>query len=828
MTANDDIAALIPTARRVLDDEIFGRSEPHRGLHGYQEDIVRHLLQHLATNPGMVVAERTGRGKSMIAMATIACLARARSELGGPPLRVGLLAPSEEVLANWVGSKKDPESEPGLLCNALDHETSETYLWREDAIDWRLVCTRFERDSADPEPVLEVFADHYNRGITNGFGTWGDDRNAVLERAREFVWDSPVKQLDLLIIDEAHQLKNASANTGQAIRAIFGDRQPALTVRRMLLLTATPFHLRAAPELARMVKMLRWPRATGVDFPPDLLERTGAQALSDLFERYQRAVCRWLMLRIGKHDADQSYDGATKVREDVERVLRPLIVRTDAPQTHITTTYGRPDPDEASPLPDPSAGLSCDSPVERTLFLAWDGSIASRTTFVASEQQTLTSSASALKARQDAKRKRSATERKHRALAPESVQQALFELSRDLSELLDRDHVKVEATIAAVARRVRTDPLRRPVLVFADRRATLLMLRDRLVEALPEIRTEVVHGKTPRRDRGRILHAFRSTDPEERVHVVLASKVAEMGLDIDGPRDKEDIWLIHHDFPWNPAMVDQRNGRVSRPAKNEPTRPVKITYPFIRDTVDERIFKRMLARQALAELLLGTDDVARALRLTDQASLEGLDLAEITRGALRKLTPDLSPRDTPSYVPQDAGTSTAHDASATRYGGSASEQSTSRPAWCPLELLDLSEARSSLQPPPAFLSRVRAMADELGIECYVDASAAYVRVELDGRRQAVAVLLHDDRVETLSLADTRVDDARVMEAFALNAEPGVAGLMLLTDARAQERIVARAANLATTLDDTELRRLLLETGRRADQWEERYYGADQW
>ena len=206
---------------------------------------------------------------------------------------------------------------------------------------------------------------------------------------------------------------------------------------------------------------------------------------------------------------------------------------------------------------------------------------------------------------------------------------------------------------------------------------------------------------------------------------------------------------------------------------------------FIRDTVDERIFKRMLARQALAELLLGTDDVARALRLTNQSSLDAAAATDIARDELRKLSPNLEPEPSPQkQTPSPAAAPSNGQLSLPCL----------RPAWCPTELVDLVEARYTCPPTEAFVARVGSMVEELGVEAWVSECAVMVRVDLVGRRECVAVLMHDQRIECISLADTVVDDARMMEAFGRNAEPGVAGLMLLTDSRGEERIVARAAN----------------------------------
>ena len=108
MTMSEDWGSVCEEAQRVIDDQMFLREQgDRRGLRANQYETIRHVLRALAHAPGMIVAERTGQGKSLIAMAIMAALARVRAQTGAGPLRVGLLAPNRGVLTNWVGSESD-------------------------------------------------------------------------------------------------------------------------------------------------------------------------------------------------------------------------------------------------------------------------------------------------------------------------------------------------------------------------------------------------------------------------------------------------------------------------------------------------------------------------------------------------------------------------------------------------------------------------------------------------------------------------------------------------------------------------------------------------
>ncbi len=808
-----DVWSNIQPALDVIDRHMWSGTDP-LGLHEYQEALVRHTLRHLASRPGLIIAERTGRGKSQIAVAVIASLARAAVEAGSPPVRVGLLAPNAGVLTNWIGGG-------GLFDRALSDKQQDSYLWRDGSVSWQAKCTRTgEWVQNGDSPSLEILADHYSFGITHGFGKWGKDARETQRQADAFVGNG-VKQLDLLIIDEAHQLKSSRTGRAKAIETLFGLNGSPVLARRVLLLTATPFQLRAAPEMARLLRVLRWPVAKGEpDFAAEVVQSGSAQALQRLFERFERTIAHWLRLRAANAEAERAHAEALQAKGAVEQLLKHFIVRTDVPAKHVHTFYGQPDPKNASPLPDPARGLSIVDAMERLLFLSWDGSIASRTTFVASEQQTLTSSAAALHRRHKKEVALSAVEKGRRPLAPPRVQQALLDLASTLAAELKNDHAKLRGTVEAVCSRACDGAKTRPTLVFAERTETLQALK-RAIEHTTNCSVAVVDGDTPKDDRDDIIRRFKSADHGERIDVVLASKVAEMGLDIDGPEDRDDIWLIHHDFPWNPAMVDQRNGRVWRPAKRGAAKPVKVTYPFLRDTVDERIFKRMLLRQAIAELLLGTEEVARALRLTDQSSLDGLVLSKISGAELRELTPNLAP--TASELGEAVACGLPESP--------APESEGLRPPWCPIELVALAETRMSGVAMNAgqLRLRVEGLAASLCLPRWIRGQVDFLCVDLVGRKQTVAVGAVGDVVEVLSVADDQLDSERIIHALSMNAEPGAAGLMLLTDVEGSERLVARAANFLETLGDGELQRIVVECARRADEWEAAHYGGeDRW
>ena len=68
--------------------------------------------------------------------------------------------------------------------------------------------------------------------------------------------------------------------------------------------------------------------------------------------------------------------------------------------------------------------------------------------------------------------------------------------------------------------------------------------------------------------------------------------------------------IIHPDMPWNPARLEQRNGRIDRVASLSKARGchVRIGVPFLEQSYERFQFDRLLSRAKLFQVLLGTLD----------------------------------------------------------------------------------------------------------------------------------------------------------------------------------------------------------------------------
>jgi superfamily II DNA or RNA helicase len=143
------------------------------------------------------------------------------------------------------------------------------------------------------------------------------------------------------------------------------------------------------------------------------------------------------------------------------------------------------------------------------------------------------------------------------------------------------------------------------VLIFTEYEDTLRYLRQRLEEAIAGTdrageRIEIYHGPTPATKREEIKQAF-NTDPRKHpVRILLATDAAREGLNL-----QLHCWnLFHFDVPWNPARLEQRNGRIDR--KLQPKEKVYCHYFVYRQRVEDRVLEAIVDKTETIKQELGS------------------------------------------------------------------------------------------------------------------------------------------------------------------------------------------------------------------------------
>ena len=154
------------------------------------------------------------------------------------------------------------------------------------------------------------------------------------------------------------------------------------------------------------------------------------------------------------------------------------------------------------------------------------------------------------------------------------------------------------------------------IVVFSTFRATLGYLARRLATA--GVGVAVIHGGVE--DRDRELQRF---EADGGLRVLLSSEIGSEGIDLQFCRA-----LINYDLPWNPMRVEQRIGRVDR--LGQAAEAITVVNLMAADTIDERIYRRLYERLNLCQQALGDFEAV----LGDEIRKLTVDLL------LKRLTPE--------------------------------------------------------------------------------------------------------------------------------------------------------------------------------------------
>ena len=131
------------------------------------------------------------------------------------------------------------------------------------------------------------------------------------------------------------------------------------------------------------------------------------------------------------------------------------------------------------------------------------------------------------------------------------------------------------------------------VVIFASYRDTLNYLAKRL-EA-DGVRALVMHGQTPVVKRAELLRSFEQ-NPE--IRVLLTGRVGSEGLDLQFAEV-----LVNYDLPWNPMEVEQRIGRLDRLGQKADA--IRILSLSLADTIEDRVLAALYDRIGLFKASIG-------------------------------------------------------------------------------------------------------------------------------------------------------------------------------------------------------------------------------
>lgn len=145
-----------------------------------------------------------------------------------------------------------------------------------------------------------------------------------------------------------------------------------------------------------------------------------------------------------------------------------------------------------------------------------------------------------------------------------SEQQSLVNsLTRWAETAKGRPDSKAEAIIRWIEAHLKTNGKWNDgrVILFTEYRATHSWLFEILTNhGYGGDRLMVLHGSLDPEERQRVTAAFQANPKDSPVRILLATDAASEGIDLQNHCN----YLIHIEIPWNPNVMEQRNGRIDR------------------------------------------------------------------------------------------------------------------------------------------------------------------------------------------------------------------------------------------------------------------------
>ena len=174
----------------------------------------------------------------------------------------------------------------------------------------------------------------------------------------------------------------------------------------------------------------------------------------------------------------------------------------------------------------------------------------------------------------------------------------IFELADEiygLTEKLPAEDPKLEKLYEIIEQKQLEENNR--VIVFSSFRHTLAYVRRNLQEK--GYRVAQVDGSVKDEDRYLIRSRFlMDREDEHAIDVLLFSEVGCEGLDYQFCDT-----MVNYDLPWNPMRIEQRIGRIDR--RGQKSEAVKIYNMITEDTIDAVIHDRCLSKIGVFEASIG-------------------------------------------------------------------------------------------------------------------------------------------------------------------------------------------------------------------------------
>jgi len=162
----------------------------------------------------------------------------------------------------------------------------------------------------------------------------------------------------------------------------------------------------------------------------------------------------------------------------------------------------------------------------------------------------------------------------------------------------------------------------RRLLVFTEFGDTKRYLLEQLVAALEDEggadRILQLHGGMGDKKRDQVQLAFNGDPSKYPVRILLATDSAREGINLQGACAD----LFHFDIPWNPARMEQRNGRIDRTL--QPSPEVRCAYFVYPQRAEDQVLEKVVEKVERIQRELGSLGAVVMDRM-DHALKSGID-----------------------------------------------------------------------------------------------------------------------------------------------------------------------------------------------------------
>ena len=407
------------------------------------------------------------------------------------------------------------------------------------------------------------------------------------------------RKFDILVIDEAHNIApSGSANyvlESQRTRLV---REIAPHFQHKLFLTATPHngYTESFTSLLELLDDQRFARNILPDekqlqqamvrrLKTDLVDADGKQiyperklhALEVNYSKKEREIHELLNAYCESRENTSANDKVSIGTKFVNGLLKKRLFSSPAAfastlEKHVNTVHNGPATKKSS---------STDDGILRKALLKADEDYAKDEDYEAAQAEAVEEAS-----------KRSASFTKE--------QSQLISQLRDWAQTAQhRSDAKAEAVCAWIENNLKTkgDWNQCRVILFTEYRTTQQWLQKILTEqGYGGDRLEIIHGGMDQEEREQVKAAFQTRPEDATVRILLATDAASEGIDLQNYCN----CLIHLEIPYNPNVMEQRNGRIDRHGQKE--KEVLVWHPV--DAGDDE-----------GETVGGhKDDIIRALR----------------------------------------------------------------------------------------------------------------------------------------------------------------------------------------------------------------------